>query len=144
MINVEETIKNLEAQLQQSKEDHLRMAADYSNLVKRTEQEKLMLLEVGNEKILKDLLEILDDLEASASHSEDMGIKNILIKLKKVITTAGLEEIDALEKDFDPNLHEAIETTEGPENKIVKVFRKGYKTKNKVLRPSMVSVGTGN
>jgi|LakMenEpi03Aug12_release.lakeMendotaPanAssembly.Ray.scaffolds.fasta_scaffold00232_14 molecular chaperone GrpE len=144
MINVEETIKNLEAQLQKSKEDHLRMAADYSNLVKRTEQEKLMLLEVGNQKILKDLLEILDDLEASASHSEDMGIKNILIKLKKVITTAGLEEIDALEKDFDPNLHEAIETTEGPENKIVKVFRKGYKTKNKVLRPSMVSVGTGN
>ena len=53
MINVEETIKNLEAQLQKSKEDHLRMAADYSNLVKRTEQEKLMLLEVGNQKILK-------------------------------------------------------------------------------------------
>lgn len=143
-VNTDEAIKNLEAQLQKSKEDHLRIAADYSNLVKRTEQEKLMILEMGNQKLLKELLEILDDLEASASHSDDMGIKNILVKLKKIIENAGLEEIDALEKDFDPNLHEAIETTEGPENKIVKVFRKGYKTKNKVLRPSMVSVGHGN
>ena len=139
----EELIKNLEAQLQQAKDDHLRMAADYSNLVKRSEQERLMILEMGNQKLLKELLEILDDLEASAEHTDDAGIKNILVKFKKVIENAGLEEIDALDKDFDPHMHEAIETTEGSENKVVKVFRKGYKTKNKILRPSLVSVGNG-
>lgn len=140
----EEQIKKLEEQLQTAREDHLRMAADYSNLLKRTEQEKLMILEMGNQKLLRELLEILDDLEASAGHTEDAGIKNILVKFKKVIENTGLEEIEALDSDFDPHAHEAIETTEGPENKIVKVFRKGYKTKNKVLRPSLVSVGNGN
>ena len=140
----QELIKNLEEQLQTAKEDHLRMAADYSNLVKRAEIEKMQLLEFGNQKILKELLEILDDLEASAEHTDDNGIKSILVKLKKLIDNAGLEEIEALDMDFDPHMHEAIETTEGPENKITKVFRKGYKTKNKILRPSLVSVGNGS
>lgn len=141
---VKEAVKHLEEQLERTKEDHLRMAADYSNLVKRTENEKRMLLELGNEKLLKELLEIYDDLETSAEHTDDKGIKNILVKFKKVIENAGLEEIAALNEDFDPNMHEAIETTEGPENKVVKVFRKGYKIKNKILRPSLVSVGRGN
>lgn len=138
-----EKIEELEAQLKQTKEDHLRIAADYSNLERRSSQEKQMILEIGNEKLLKSFLEVLDDLEASANHIEDAGIQNILIKFKKILEDAGLEEINAENEKFDPNLHEAIETAEGPENKIIRVFRKGYRTKNKILRPSLVSVGNG-
>ena len=137
-------ITELETELEKTKEDHIRIAADYSNLVRRTDQEKQMILELGNEKLLKSFLEILDDLEASAEHTEEAGIKNILIKFRKILEEAGLEEIESLNEDFDPNLHEAIETTEGPENKVIKVFRKGYKSKNKILRPSLVSVGNGS
>jgi molecular chaperone GrpE len=100
--------------------------------------------------LILDLLPILDDFErALASLPVEFdeqnwteGIKLIYNKLKTVLETQGLAEIKAKGEYFDPYLHEAAGQLEGEEGIIIEEIRKGYKFRDKLLRPSMVMVGT--
>jgi molecular chaperone GrpE len=128
-----------------------RSQADLQNYVKRAEQEKSETVEFANSILILDLLPILDDFErALASLPVELdksswteGIKLIYNKLKTILETQGLAEIRAKGEYFDPYFHEAAGQLEGEEGIIVEEIRKGYKFKDKLLRPSMVMVGKG-
>ena len=103
----------------------------------------------ANEKIISELLPVLDNFErALDTKSDDMegyvkGMELIFTQLRTALEHAGLEEIPAMGEEFDPNVHNAVMTEDSDEHddgKISKVLQKGYKLNDKVIRPSMVAV----
>jgi molecular chaperone GrpE len=150
-----ETLQQALAEEKEKAEKYLanwqRSQADLDNYVKRAEQEKSEIVEFANRILILDLLTILDDFErALASLPVELdeqnwteGIKLIYNKLKTILETQGLAEIKAEGEYFDPYLHEAAGQLEGEEGIIMEEIRKGYKFRDKLLRPSMVMVGTG-
>ncbi len=131
----------------------LRTTADFENFKKRAAREKQEAIKYANEGLLQKLLPVLEHLdialaasqvtapEAGQSHQE--GLRMICQQLKTVLAEAGLEEVDALGKPFDPHLHEAIsqqETPEVPEGQVVQQLRKGYRFRGRLLRPASVVV----
>ncbi len=129
-----------------------RSQADLENYVKRAEREKAEMVESANRLLVLDLLPVLDDFErALASLPPDIGeqkwtegVRLIYNKLRSVLETQGLAEIQAKGECFDPYLHEAVGQADGDEGVVTEEVRKGYKFKDKLLRPSMVMVGKGN
>jgi molecular chaperone GrpE len=129
-----------------------RSQADLENYIKRAEQEKAETVECANRMLILDLLPILDDFgRAFASLPVELdeqnwtdGIRLIYNKIKAVLETQGLAEIKARGEYFDPYWHEAAGQLEGEEGVVVEEIRKGYKLKEKLLRPSVVMIGTGN
>jgi molecular chaperone GrpE len=150
-----ETLQQALAEEKEKAEKYLanwqRSQADLENYAKRAEQEKSEIIEFANRVLILDLLPILDDFErALASLPVELdeqnwteGIKLIYNKLKTILETQGLAEIKAKGEYFDPYLHEAAGQLEGEEGIIMEETRKGYKFRDKLLRPSMVMVGTG-
>ena len=132
---------------------YLRLAADFENFRKRTEQEREALLKYGAENTLKKMLEVLDNFERGLKAIETVEdcdkVKecyNLAYKnFTDVLTKAGLETIKAEGEVFDPNFHEAVmqtPTSDKPENTIIAELQKGYKLGDKVLRPTLVNVAT--
>jgi molecular chaperone GrpE len=150
-----ETLQQALAEEKEKAEKYLanwqRSQANLENYAKRAEQEKAETIEFANRMLILDLLPILDDFErALASLPVELdeqnwteGIKLIYNKLKTVLETQGLAEIKAKGEYFDPYCHEAAGQLEGEEGIIIEEIRKGYKFRDKLLRPSMVMVGTG-
>jgi len=128
-----------------------RSQADFSNYKKRIEQEKGEIVEFANSIFILNLLPIVDDLERAfvslpqqlAKISWIDGIRLSYNKLKAALEAQGLSEIKAKGELFDPHLHEAVMRQEGEEGIVVEEIQKGYKLKDKVIRPSMVVVGEG-
>ena len=104
----------------------------------------------ANATLITDLLPALDDLERALENASDDfdgptwvdGIRLIYRKLKAVLEDQGLLEIEAEGKEFDPNLHEAVMCVEGEEGKVCEQIQKGYKLRDRLLRPAKVKVGT--
>jgi len=128
-----------------------RSQADLENYIKRTEQEKSATVEFANSTLLLELLPIMDDFDrAFASVPAELaeqhwtkGVGLIYNKLKAVLEAQGLAEIKARGEPFDPYLHEAAGQVDGEDGIVVEEIRKGYKFRDKLLRPSMVMVGAG-
>jgi molecular chaperone GrpE len=131
----------------------LRTTADFDNFKKRAAREKQDAIKFANESLLQKLVPVLDNLEmaltatqtaqADAGQSLQAGVSMIGQQLKQALAEAGLEEVDAAGKTFDPNLHEAVaqkETSEAPEGQVVQQLRKGYKLRERLLRPATVVV----
>ena len=131
----------------------LRTSADFENFKKRAAREKQEAIKYANEGLLQKLVPVLDSLdialaatqnpEADAGQSLQTGIKMVFQQLKAALTEAGLEEVDATGKPFDPNFHEAVsqrETLEAPEGHVIQQLRKGYKLRERLLRPASVVV----
>lgn len=129
-----------------------RSQADLENYIKRADLEKSETIESANRILVSDLLPILDDFErAFASLPVELyeqnwteGIKLIYNKIKAVLESQGLVEIKAMGECFDPCWHEAAGQLEGEEGIVVEEIRKGYKFRDKLLRPAMVMVGAGD
>ena len=129
-------------------ERYLRLMADFQNFKRRTEKEKSDIYAFANEKIIGELLNVIDNFErAMASGNEEdnfyKGMEMILKQLLGVIEKAGASEIKALGEDFDPNFHNAImmeDSSEYESGKVTGVLQKGYVLNNKVIRPAMVKV----
>lgn len=137
-----------EAEAQDS-EKYLRLMAEFQNFKRRTAKEKTDIHAYANEKIIGDLLPVLDNFEralatgGSEAESFVKGMELIFTQLKTALENAGLKEIEALGQEFDPNVHNAVMTEDSEEhddNHISKVLQKGYKLNDKVIRPSMVVV----
>jgi len=152
------SIKALRKELAEEKENAAkylenwqRSEADLSNYKKRAEQEKNEMSNFANSTLILSLLPVVDDLErAFDSLSPDLqeanwidGFKLIHRKLQSIMESQGLTLIEAAGQPFDPSFHEAVSQAEGPEGIVVNEVQKGYKLKDKVLRPSMVIVGNG-
>lgn len=127
---------------------YLRLMADFQNFKRRTEKEKSDIYAFANEKIISELLNVIDNFERAlaAGDAEDsfcQGMEMILKQLLTVLEKAGASEITALGEDFDPNFHNAVMTEDSDEyesGKVTEVLQKGYILNNKVIRPSMVKV----
>ena len=141
--------KKLQDEIDKVNDQYQRLQAEYANYRRRTQQEKETMGVFANEKILNDLIPVIDSMERALEACEDKednmykGIDLVYKQLQDTLTKFGVEEIEALEKDFDPNLHLAVmqESVDGVEpNKVVIVLQKGYTLSSKVLRPSMVKV----
>jgi len=137
------------AETENTNDQYLRLLADFQNYKRRTEKEKSDIYAYANEKILSDLIEVIDDFERALSHEDSIsgsyveGMNMIFKNLKGVLEKAGLTEIDALGAGFDPNFHNAVMTIAGSgyeSGTVCGVIQKGYKLQNKVIRPSMVQV----
>ncbi|MDO4719472.1 MAG: nucleotide exchange factor GrpE [Peptostreptococcaceae bacterium] len=139
--------EKLRKELEEMKHLAQRTQADFMNYKKRVDKEKKELSALANERIMEELLEVLDNFErALSTETEDLegfrqGVEMILKQLKDKLGKFGLAEIEALGADFDPNFHHAVMQVEGEEpDKVVEVLQKGYVLKEKVIRPSMVQV----
>jgi len=120
-----------------------RALADYDNLEKRVVKEKEDFVNFSKSCLIIKVLGILDDLERCQRHLRDEGLYLIVNRLKEVLNSEGVEEIEVLGKNFDPKLMEAVEVAKGKKNKILKVALKGYLLNKKVIRPAKVKVGKG-
>lgn len=143
----DEINNELEKQVAQMKELAQRTQAEFMNYKKRVAKEKQDLTVFANEKIVMEMLLVLDNFQRALDSEKDnetafyQGVVMIKKQLEDVLAKNGLEEIVCLNEDFDPNYHHAVMQVEGEEsNKIVEVLQKGYKLKDKVIRPAMVKV----
>lgn len=129
------------------------LAAETENMKKRFEREKDNLVKYGNEKILGDLIEVLDNFERTVDalrKDQDSKIQNILVgidmvtkQFTKVLGKHGLEAVEAVGKEFDPNFHEAVAEREvegKKDQEILEEYQKGYVLNGRLLRPSRVVV----
>ena len=140
--------EKLKAELEKSKEQLLRTAAEFDNYKKRTDRERASIAEYAKCEVIKKLLPILDNIdraEAADNKSEDYvkGIEMIVKQFSSLAGTLGIEEIAKAGDSFDPNLHEAvmhIEDEELGENVVAEVLQKGYKLGDTVIRAAMVKV----
>ena len=126
---------------------YLRLMADFQNYRKRAEKEKKDLYSYANEKIMGDLLTVMDNFERALEHDAGDGFKEgiemIFKQLSDVLEKSGLAEIPALGEEFDPNVHSAVmteETEDYESGKVSGVMQKGYTLNGKVIRPAMVKV----
>ncbi len=128
-----------------------RLKAEYENYKKRAVKERQQMVLWAVEDFVKELLPVLDNFERainSSRSSQDFsslleGIQLVSNQFKSVLERQGLREIEAEGRQFDPYLHEAImqiESNDYPDNSVVEELQRGYKLKDKILRPSMVKV----
>ncbi len=129
-----------------------RVQADFINFKRRSEQEKEEMKEFANSVLICNLLPVLDDLERALSSIPPRlaklpwveGIRLIERKFTDILKAQGVTPIKAKGKPFDPNLHEAAMSTMGREGMVVKELKRGYKLRDRVIRPATVAVGSGN
>ena len=148
-----EELKERASKAEEHWERLLRTTADFENFKKRAGREKQEAIKFANEGLLQKLVPVLDNFDMAlsaaqtdqtdAAQSLQTGINMIYQQLRNALLEAGLEEIDAADKPFDPNVHEAVsqrETAEVPEGHVVQQMRKGYKLRDRLLRPASVVV----
>lgn len=144
--------EKLQQEVERLNDQVYRLSAEISNIQKRNAKERQDAAKYRSQSVAQNLLNVIDNLEraiASPSESEDAqnlkkGIEMVYESFLYALKEEGIEEIDALDQPFDPTLHHALQTVpveEGQEaDKVVQVFQKGYKLKDRVLRPAMVIV----
>lgn len=145
-----EEVKKLSAAVEEEKDRYLRLNAEFQNYKKRVEKEKGDLIKYGNEKLLTDLLPVLDNIDRAAASSEgtqDTRLREGILLIRKafddVLGNNGVERIEAIGKAFDHDEHYAVMTEEAEgkeEGIVVDELQTGYKLNGKVIRPSMVKV----
>ena len=150
-------LKNLKKEYEDSNSNYLKSLADMENFRKRMNREKEESLKYSNEKLLRDLLPVLDFLDLAIGHSayyleQDSsgnlktfvdGVKLAYGEFVKILKNYGAEAVETSGKNFDANFHEAVEMVGDsgqPDGKIIEEKRKGYVFKDRLLRPSMVSI----
>ena len=145
---LEEKIKALEDAAAADKDRYLRLLTEYDNFRKRSVQEKFNASADATAKAALEVISVIDNFErAVAAECSDenykKGVEMIYDQFAGVIKKLGVEEIDALGKPFDPNLHNAVTQVEDEnfgENTVSQVYQKGYKLGDKVIRHAMVVV----
>ncbi len=145
---------NLQADLDRFRDLALRSQADFDNYKKRAAREKDEAIRFANSSLLERLIAIVDNFELGLSAARGEGEKSpifagmsmVLKQLTDFLGENGLQPIDAEGEKFDPNLHEAIaneRSTEFPEGTVIRQTRRGYRLKDRLLRPSSVVVSSG-
>ncbi len=152
-----EKIEDLERVLEQTREqsdEHLRAlqrsAADFANYRRRVEEEREGLSQFSNALLIGKLLAVLDDFDRALENvPKDIhegwvdGVRLVERKLRSLLEAEGVTQIEALGRPFDPNLHEAVvheETADHPDNQVIGELQRGYRLRDRVLRPSLVRV----
>lgn len=156
--SLEQEVRSLKAELEQkngemktAQDKQLRAYAEMDNYKKRMARDQMEQLRYANEKLLKELLPVLDNLERALSHIKDSserspwaeGVELTYRQCLEVLKKFGVTPIPSLGEPFDPNRHQAVtylDTHEHPEDHVAEELQKGYLYHERVLRPSMVAV----
>lgn len=147
----EQLIEEARAEATRNWDLYLRERADLENFRKRSQREKEDAIRFANDRLLKEMIPVLDNLERAVEHAgEETGIEGLLEGVnmtmelfRKTLEASGVKPIDAIGTPFDPNLHQAmgqVETEEHPPNSVAAEFQKGYLLNDRLLRPSLVMV----
>lgn len=147
-------LDSIKAELIAAQDRNLRLMAEFDNFRRRTAKEQLDIIETANAKLLEKLSEVLDNFErafAAENKANDLeafekGMQLIHSQFAKTLTDAGLEQIDPIGQEFDPNSQEALmqqPSEDIPEGHVVTVFQKGYRLKGKILKTAKVIVSSG-
>ena len=148
----EKALEEAKGKFAELNDKHLRLQAEFDNFRKRTAKEKLDLTATASENVIKDILPVLDDFERALQNMEKngneadlQGVTLIFNKLKDTLKKKGLEEIEAMNAEFNTDEHEALTMIPAPEEdkkgKVLDVIQKGYKLNGKVIRFARVVVG---
>ncbi len=152
----EDSATALPPELDELKDRYLRLAADFENYKRRTLKERENLFNYGNEHLIKELLETVDNLERALAHpqgsEEGVDAKTLLEgvelthrSLMRALEKFGIQAVKADGERFDPQVHEAVRqvpTEEDPPGTVVAVYQKGYLLKDRLLRPALVGVSS--
>ncbi len=141
----------LETELQDTKDKHLRLAAEFENFKKRTTRERSESIKFSNERILKDFLSIVDNLDRALQHAKEgsegeslvQGVELVHKQCTDLLARFNVTAVDAVGAQFDPVVHQAVsqvETDDHPENTVADEFQKGYRLHDRLLRPALVTV----
>ncbi len=148
---------DLGAALEEAKDRHLRLLAEFENFKRRSLREHQELRLYASEAVVKELLPTVDNLERALEHARTgeeggdiekllEGIELTHRSLLQVLERVGVEVVEALGKTFDPEVHEAIRraaSDEHPTNTVTEEFQRGYKLHDRLLRPALVAVSSG-
>jgi len=150
-----EKLKDAEQKAQEHYDLYMRTYAEMENVKRRGAKEREELAKFANESLIKEILPIIDSLEKALAHAQDGNsssglIEGIELTLNGLMTTlekAGLEEVEAMGKLFDPHFHEAISMQADdtvPPKHVILELQKGYLLNGRLIRPSMVVISQGN
>jgi len=148
--SMEAKIAELESAVAEAKDRYLRSAADFENFKKRARQQQLDTIQHASADLIGRLLPALDDLHKALDHkpagvdgSWVKGLELSVRKLEEALGAHGLEAIHSVGEPFDPKLHEAIgyeESAEHPEDTVTSELRRGYRIRDRVVRPALVKL----
>ncbi len=149
-----EDMARLQAELDRFRDLAMRSQADFENYRKRAAREKEDAIKYANKSLLERLVAIVDHFELGLEAAKDegehspiySGLSLVLKQLKDLLAENGLQPIEAVGQEFDPNFHEAVgheASAEAPEGAVIRQTRRGYKLKDRLLRPSSVVVSKG-
>lgn len=146
----EQTAHPLQAEVDHLREMYLRKLAEFDNFRKRTERERVEMKKTAAEGLVTELLPVLDNFQRAILHADDSepeafreGVEMIAKQFADLLARSGLEPIDPIGQQFNPELHEAVQRVEGSEyapGTVVSVFTKGYIYGGRLIRPAMVTV----
>ena len=148
--SLEGKVAELDAALAEGRDRHLRLAADFDNYKKRARLDQLETMQHASAELIGRLLPVLDDLRNVLDHKPDgvdeswvKGLELSVRKLEEALGAHGLQAIDSVGERFDPKVHEAVgheESSEHPEDTVVSELRRGYRVRDRVVRPALVKV----
>jgi molecular chaperone GrpE len=151
-VEEESELEKLREELAESKDRYLRQAAEFDNYKRRNARERMELIQTAGKDVISELLDVLDDSERAQKQmdtTEDVklvkeGVLLVFNKLRNTLSSKGLKPIEALNKEFNVDLHEAvteIEAGEEMKGKVVAEVQKGYYLNDKIIRFAKVVVG---
>jgi molecular chaperone GrpE len=152
-VSNEPEIETLRNELGEMKDKFIRKVAEFENFKKRSAKERMDLIQTAGKEVIVDLLEVLDDCERAEKQintSENIGqakegVMLVFNKLRNILTAKGLKAMETINKDFDPDMHEAITEipapTEEQKGKVIDEIQKGYYLNDKIIRYAKVVVG---
>lgn len=143
-----ETLRN---ELGEMKDKFIRKVAEFENFKKRSTKERIDLIQTAGKEVIIDMLEVLDDCERAEKQVNTLddkakeGVMLVFNKLKSLLNAKGLKPMETINKDFDPDIHEAITEipapTEEQKGKVIDEIQKGYYLNDKIIRYAKVVVG---
>jgi len=152
-ISTDKKIEELQAQAEKFKNEYLYLRAEFDNFRKNSIKERSEYLKYGSERLLVELLTVLDNFERALETKVDpsnfahyiKGVEMTATELKTVLKNFGVTDVASHGAPFDPNMHEALgsePTTDVPVGHVVRVFKKPYKLHDKLIRPGQVVVAS--
>ena len=143
-----ETLRN---DLGEMKDKFIRKVAEFENFKKRSSKERMELIQTAGKEVITDMLEVLDDCERAEKQMSTLddkakeGVMLVFNKLKSLLIAKGLKPMETINKDFNPDIHEAITEipapTEEQKGKVIDEIQKGYYLNDKIIRYAKVVVG---
>jgi molecular chaperone GrpE len=150
-VTEENEVEQLKDQVGELNDRYLRLAAEFDNFKRRNAKERVEMIQTAGKDVITDLLDVLDDSERAEKQLESTqdiqvkeGVSLVFNKLRNILNSKGLKPMEAMNKDFNPDLHEAITEIDAGDDmkgKVVAEIQKGYYLNDKIIRFAKVVVG---